>query len=405
VHAALAEGKGDEAHRLLDEILELAPSHLEAIDLRVKLCREEGDWDEAVLVLDRAIAHYPANLGLHYQKALVQVDSGDLEGAAKSLEKALAADDQMPAARYLRAVILALQGDREGTLTALEVARQNGYLNLPELESDPRLELLRDDPRFQKMVADLRAFREKAMSPERVSEYLAAVEAAQAPYPEDDRAVDPRDVEEQLFYRLKYMTGRQFTIDVTATDGKPLRLTDFDGKPVIVLLWGTWTRVSVDTLSALEVIAQEYEDRIGFFTLAYEHGVSLEDARARVEAFSRERPPVLPCAVITRGFADSLGVTDYPTTLFFGRDGLGYLKMSGGMGDEALKKAADSLLTVEKAPPAEGAPPPGDGAPPPGEGAPPGEGEPPPAEKAPPAEGAPPPVEKAPPVEGAPSRP
>ncbi len=82
--------------------------------------------------------------------ALGQV--GQLPEAARILDDLLARRPEDGAANYLRAVIAAHSGDPATALQRLEQALQWGAVSAAQLASDPNLEPLRADPRFQALL-------------------------------------------------------------------------------------------------------------------------------------------------------------------------------------------------------------------------------------------------------------
>jgi cytochrome c biogenesis protein CcmG/thiol:disulfide interchange protein DsbE len=106
--------------------------------------------------------------------------------------------------------------------------------------------------------------------------------------------------------------------ELSALDGRRIRLSDFRGRVVLVNFWATWCapcRVEMPWLTEFDA---RYRDR-GLTVL----GVSVDDGgRERVEKFARERRVGYPI-LLNNGDVDLRygGVRFLPQTFFVGRDG------------------------------------------------------------------------------------
>jgi len=106
--------------------------------------------------------------------------------------------------------------------------------------------------------------------------------------------------------------------ELSALDGRRIRLSDFRGRVVLVNFWATWCapcRVEMPWLSEFIV---RYRDQ-GLTVL----GISVDDGdRERVEGFVRERSVDYPI-LLNDGNVDRRygGVRFLPQTFFVGRDG------------------------------------------------------------------------------------
>jgi adenylate cyclase len=82
---------------------------------------------------------------------------GETDRAREWMERALLIDPDNLNMRYNFACALARDlGDREGAIRMLETSLSRLKGSLGNAETDPDLESIRDDPRFQKMLADAR---------------------------------------------------------------------------------------------------------------------------------------------------------------------------------------------------------------------------------------------------------
>lgn len=82
-------------------------------------------------------------------------EDGQVERAREWAERALDADRDEPAIMYNVACAYILLGDKDEALNLLDRAVKQGYGHRAWLAHDPDLAAVRDDPRFQKLLAEL----------------------------------------------------------------------------------------------------------------------------------------------------------------------------------------------------------------------------------------------------------
>ncbi len=189
-------GLQEEAAAAFDSALEIDPQDGYALSHRALGLAFEGRFREALAGSEAATARLPTPWG-YYQTSLCQIHLGKAADAAATLETGsrlfpgfvlihsarglLAALDgdsgrareQIDAvvanrklfghyhhAQYDVACIEALLGNRESALDWLEEAATNGFPCVSLFESDPWLETLRHEPRFQALDARLRTERD-----------------------------------------------------------------------------------------------------------------------------------------------------------------------------------------------------------------------------------------------------
>ena len=109
----------------------------------------------------------------------------------------------------------------------------------------------------------------------------------------------------------------QFTLkDIS---GKPVSLSDFNGKVIILDFWATWCGPCVREIPAFIQLQQEYESK-GLMVV----GISLDDYRtiAHLPAFVRERGINYPILYGSEQVVAAYGgITSIPTTFIIDRDG------------------------------------------------------------------------------------
>ncbi|MCS6989043.1 MAG: TlpA family protein disulfide reductase [Chloroherpetonaceae bacterium] len=115
---------------------------------------------------------------------------------------------------------------------------------------------------------------------------------------------------------------------LTTTDGKPLKLSDYKGKGVIVNFWATWCPPCRAEIPDMMELQKEYEGK-GFSFI----GIAIGDEEEKVKAFVSAQKMNYPVAVGTRELAMSYGkltaegaIRGIPTSFVINRKGevIGY---------------------------------------------------------------------------------
>jgi len=120
----------------------------------------------------------------------------------------------------------------------------------------------------------------------------------------------------------------------TINDAKPVKLSDYAGKVVVLDFWATWCGPCMEALPKLAQIQTKYGDKLQILA------VSSEDKERLQKFMATNRLPLKfvrdPFTITTEKF----GVTAYPTTFLIGKDGKIAWK-SMGMDEEGLVSAIE----------------------------------------------------------------
>ncbi|MBF0623032.1 MAG: TlpA family protein disulfide reductase [Magnetococcales bacterium] len=135
-------------------------------------------------------------------------------------------------------------------------------------------------------------------------------------------------------------------IELTTLEGKSVRLSDYQGKIVVVNFWATWCPPCRDEIPDLVKFYNEYVDR-GVVVL----GVDFMERpnQKKLEGFQRKYKMTYPIVYGETGdllgLARALGgVYGLPTTVFLNQDGKRVRTVTGGINDTFLKQIVDGLL-------------------------------------------------------------
>ena len=122
--------------------------------------------------------------------------------------------------------------------------------------------------------------------------------------------------------------------------GRPARLSDFHGRPVLVNLWATWCGPCVVEMPSLDALAERESERLTVLALSQDLG-----GRQKVTDFfaARNFGRLEPYLDPELGFMTSLRIDTLPTTILYDAEGVEVWRMTG-MADWESERAA-RLLT------------------------------------------------------------
>jgi thiol-disulfide isomerase/thioredoxin len=158
----------------------------------------------------------------------------------------------------------------------------------------------------------------------------------------------PADVVAQL---LAENEPFDFDFDLDDVNGNHLSKGDFDGKVLIVDLWGTWCPPCRAEVPHFVALYRQYADQgLQVIGMNDEQRGGVETEARIVRKYCKDYDVDYPCAIITRAIKRQ--VPDYgsfPTTLFIDRAGKVRLKLLGYHDLPILQAAVEALLK-EQAP-------------------------------------------------------
>jgi serine/threonine protein kinase/tetratricopeptide (TPR) repeat protein len=149
----LYQNRPDDALAELDLGARREPDHPLIKTFRAVAIQRKGDPETAATMLREVVDTHPQMDGIRPLLAIALIRSGRAEDARAELTErvrdAASADHDIA---YWLGAAYALLGEPDEAFTWLERAVQLGNGNKPWFEADPKLDSLRDDPRFQELL-------------------------------------------------------------------------------------------------------------------------------------------------------------------------------------------------------------------------------------------------------------
>ena len=125
-------------------------------------------------------------------------------------------------------------------------------------------------------------------------------------------------------------------------DGKTVRLSDFEGKPLVINLWATWCGPCRLEMPQLNDLAARYRDR-GLTVV----GISVDDTPEEIRAFAKEFGVTYPI-LAGRDHAEALEALGYyggvPMSIFVRADGTVSYRLLGIASTPAWERRIEALF-------------------------------------------------------------
>lgn len=132
-------------------------------------------------------------------------------------------------------------------------------------------------------------------------------------------------------------------LNLTGLDGRPVNLSDYKGKPVLINAWATWCPPCRAEMPDLQALYETYRTS-GFTVLALNAG----EPQPQVRDFVTQNGFTFPILLDPNSATlDALGIFDFPTSIFVGPDGLVKIIHIGLYTPQALQMEIVPLLKQE----------------------------------------------------------
>ncbi len=128
---------------------------------------------------------------------------------------------------------------------------------------------------------------------------------------------------------------------LTDENGNEIKLSDFEGKPIVLNFWTSWCGYCVMEMPYFNKAYHDYPQvQFLMVNVACDPGETMEKAQALISENGYDFPVVYD---MTGETSDSYMVYSYPTTVIIDSDGNAYHYL-GAMTEESLKAAIERVL-------------------------------------------------------------
>ncbi|QVL31105.1 TlpA family protein disulfide reductase [Telmatocola sphagniphila] len=264
------------ALQILDETLVKEPNNLPILRMALSLSQ---DYASQQSKSNPEVAYPLMKKSAGYLRSLKKVDKTNIP---KSFEGQVF---------YNEACAFARENKKEEALASLNDCLASGFEEVELLDTDEDLNSIRELPEFKAIVPK---FKEKLL--------VVAKESARA-------TID---------------TSKPFDFDfnLKTIEGKPVALSDYAGKVLIVDFWGTWCPPCRMEIPHFIELHKKYRDK-GFEIVGinYESGSEAE-VKATIKNFADAEGITYPCVIGDKATTARVpNFRAYPTTLFIDRAG------------------------------------------------------------------------------------
>ncbi len=154
--------------------------------------------------------------------------------------------------------------------------------------------------------------------------------------------IDTENTENTSDSALESEPAPDFT--VYDADGKPVKLSDMKGKPVVLNFWASWCPPCKSEMPDFDEICKEFEGRVEFMMVNLTDGVqeTVESARNFIHMMEYSFPVYYDTDMDA---SNTYGIQSIPTTFFIDAEGNLIAYASGAMSGDTLKQGISMIYT------------------------------------------------------------
>ena len=172
---------------------------------------------------------------------------------------------------------------------------------------------------------------EPTPAPTATAEPTPVLTATPKPAPTSTALPAPTPIKVQT--RATKESGKAFDFEIETFDGEMLRLSDLEGKVVVLNFWASWCPPCRWEMPFFEEMHQEYKDQGVVFL-----GVAISDTLENARGFAESTGVTYPIGLDTTGeISRNYNVVSLPTTFFIGREGNVERRLTSAANEGVLK--------------------------------------------------------------------
>ena len=158
----------------------------------------------------------------------------------------------------------------------------------------------------------------------------------------DNAASEPEQEHTHEEGENEYDPAPDFT--VYDADGKPVKLSDMKGKPVVLNFWASWCPPCKAEMPDFDAVCKEYEGKVIFMMVNLTDGEreTVESARNFIHMMEYSFPVYYDTDMEA---SNTYGIQSIPTTFFIDADGGLVAYGSGALSENELRRGISMLYT------------------------------------------------------------
>lgn len=132
-------------------------------------------------------------------------------------------------------------------------------------------------------------------------------------------------------------------------NGKPIDRKDYEGKVLILDIWGTWCPPCRQEIPHFVKLQEKYAEKgLRIIGLTWERKQPDDQVKKQVEAFAAREKINYPLTLITQEVLESIpGMNGFPTTLFIDRQGQVAERVTGALPSQEIERRVKKLLDAQ----------------------------------------------------------
>ena len=292
---------------------------------RPAYCRETKQFEKALESIGDALVKRPGDQIFILQKALVEFDQEQFDAALQTLAPITSGEKLFPMGRLLQAKCLVGLGDEAGALSAIENAVDLGYVDIDTLETETAFLQFQNRPRVLAIA-------------QRISATLGHSPEAVPVVSDNSIAIDVGRHLGRLLRARNDKSGWKLTFKAKDLDGKPFDIASYRGKPLLVMVCGSWSVTSWSMLKTVQAMKAKYAaEGLEVVLLSWENNIQYAESGPFVKSLLEKEGIKLRCALVEPRHFKEIYINGIPLLYFVSADGVVRHHASGKVDAEGIE--------------------------------------------------------------------